>query len=232
MAQEITDRIRLIMQEYNLSSSAFADEIGVQRPAMSHILSGRNRPSLDVVMKILKAFDKINSQWLLTGEGKMKQLNLFGEEVREKPTENTENQLLKTEERLESSVAKQPVPSIDTAHSQVTQKNEERIPTPQENPPVHFQKESKVLRQESPTPPYPNYQASPQTPPPSEPISQSRNFIPGQGDVTGSAYVPKQEPGQDTGNIAAAMFGGSSGKKVEKIVVLYSDKTFSVYNPE
>lgn len=231
MAQELTDRIRLIMQEFNLSSSAFADEIGVQRPAMSHILSGRNRPSLDVVMKILKAFDKINSQWLLTGEGKMKQLNLFGEEAREKPTENTENQTIKPKERLESSVANQPVLPTDTAHSQGTQNFEERKFVPHENPVDPKQTTSNPIYTENSPPSYLK-PPSPQPQTPTIPKEEPRNFKPEAGQVTGQAPVPNQEHGQDTGSMAAALFGGSSGKKIEKIVVLYSDKTFSVYNPE
>jgi DNA-binding XRE family transcriptional regulator len=79
MTEELTGRIQEVMKEYSYTPSVFADEIGVQRPAISHILSGRNRPSLDIVLKILKKFPKINSHWLLTGEGKMIQLNLFGQ---------------------------------------------------------------------------------------------------------------------------------------------------------
>ena len=44
------ERIQQIMQREGLSPSRFAEEIGIQRSAMSHIISGRNNPSLDVVM--------------------------------------------------------------------------------------------------------------------------------------------------------------------------------------
>lgn len=64
-------RIELIMQAQNLSSSQFADRIGVQRSGLSHILSGRNNPSLDFVLKVLAAFPDINPVWLLQGKGKM-----------------------------------------------------------------------------------------------------------------------------------------------------------------
>lgn len=65
------NRIALILQTQNLTVSAFADRIGVQRSALSHVLSGRNNPSLDFVTKILRTFPEIRSQWLLFGEGKM-----------------------------------------------------------------------------------------------------------------------------------------------------------------
>ena len=65
------ERIQQIMQREGLSPSRFAEEIGIQRSAMSHIISGRNNPSLDVVMKILERFKYIQSDWLLTGHGTM-----------------------------------------------------------------------------------------------------------------------------------------------------------------
>ena len=64
-------RIVLILQTQNLTVSQFADRIGVQRSALSHVLGGRNNPSLDFVTKILRTFPEIRSQWLLFGEGKM-----------------------------------------------------------------------------------------------------------------------------------------------------------------
>lgn len=72
--EPLVERIREIMTEKGLSSSHFADAIGIQRPAVSHILSGRNRPSLDVVYKILERFKEIDPNWLLTGKGSMKVL--------------------------------------------------------------------------------------------------------------------------------------------------------------
>ncbi|MCX6231566.1 MAG: helix-turn-helix transcriptional regulator [Bacteroidetes bacterium] len=65
------NRILLILKTQNLSSSQFADEIGVQRSGISHILSGRNNPSLEFVTKILKRYPEINSDWILFGKGSM-----------------------------------------------------------------------------------------------------------------------------------------------------------------
>ncbi len=65
------DRIKQLMNFYNLSSSQFADKIGVQRSAVSHVLSGRNRPSLDFVLKIKDTFPAINLDWLILGKGEM-----------------------------------------------------------------------------------------------------------------------------------------------------------------
>lgn len=65
---ELEDKIRLIMQQKSLSPSQFADEIGVPRSGISHILAGRNRPSLDVVQKIMKRYPELGTNWILEGE--------------------------------------------------------------------------------------------------------------------------------------------------------------------
>ncbi len=62
------DRILEIMQNKNLSPSQFADEIGIQRSGISHLISGRNKPSLEFIMKVLKRFPDIKPEWLLYGE--------------------------------------------------------------------------------------------------------------------------------------------------------------------
>lgn len=65
------DRIKLIIKAKNLSASKFADLVGVQRSSVSHVLSGRNKPSLEFVQKILTEFADIRSDWLLFGKGSM-----------------------------------------------------------------------------------------------------------------------------------------------------------------
>ena len=64
-----TKRLQQIIDYYNLSASSFADKIGVQRSSISHVLSGRNKPSLDFVMKILSSFPEVDLYWLLNGKG-------------------------------------------------------------------------------------------------------------------------------------------------------------------
>lgn len=65
------DRINLIMQAKNINASQFADEINIQRSGMSHIMSGRNKPSLDFIMRVLKRYPEIDTNWLLFGKGEM-----------------------------------------------------------------------------------------------------------------------------------------------------------------
>ncbi len=64
-------RIQLLLKIKNLSSSQFADEIGVQRSSISHIISGRNNPSLEFLMKILNRYPELQTDWLLFGNGSM-----------------------------------------------------------------------------------------------------------------------------------------------------------------
>ena len=66
--EEIVKRITQILEEQQLSSSAFADTIGVQRSSISHVLSGRNKPSLEFIIKTVRAFPAYSTDWLLFGK--------------------------------------------------------------------------------------------------------------------------------------------------------------------
>lgn len=66
---EFSKRLKLVMEYYQLSASAFADKIGVQRSSISHLLSGRNKPSLDFVLKVVKEFNEVDLYWILNGKG-------------------------------------------------------------------------------------------------------------------------------------------------------------------
>lgn len=65
------DRIVKIMERERMGQAQFANAIGIQRAAMSHIISGRNNPSLDVMLKILHRYPQLNPDWLLFGKGEM-----------------------------------------------------------------------------------------------------------------------------------------------------------------
>lgn len=66
---DFVKRLEIILDYYGLNASSFADKIGVQRSSMSHLLSGRNKPSLDFVMKILDVFPDVDLYWILNGKG-------------------------------------------------------------------------------------------------------------------------------------------------------------------
>lgn len=63
----IAERIKMIIKSRGLSPSQFSVEIGVKPANLSHILSGRNNPSMDFLAKVITAYPNINASWLLTG---------------------------------------------------------------------------------------------------------------------------------------------------------------------
>lgn len=67
--EDFIKRLEIIFDYYSLNASAFADKIGVQRSSLSHLLSGRNKPSLDFIMKILEEFPDVDLYWILNGTG-------------------------------------------------------------------------------------------------------------------------------------------------------------------
>ena len=66
------DRLQEIMDKEHLTPARFAELIGVQRSSISHILSGRNNPSLEFLRKILLHLEHINPDWLISGKGPYK----------------------------------------------------------------------------------------------------------------------------------------------------------------
>ncbi len=68
-SEEFINRLEQILQYYGLTAAAFADKIDVQRSSISHLLLGRNKPSLDFVMKVVKNFPEVNLYWFLNGKG-------------------------------------------------------------------------------------------------------------------------------------------------------------------
>ena len=67
--EEFTKRLQKVIDYYGETASSFAEKIGVQRSSISHILSGRNKPSLEFVLKIFAAFPEVELYWLLNGKG-------------------------------------------------------------------------------------------------------------------------------------------------------------------
>ena len=68
------ERITQIIQKEEMTAAQFAEKIGISASSLSHILSGRNNPSLDVVTKIHQACSYLSLPWLLYGEGDMENL--------------------------------------------------------------------------------------------------------------------------------------------------------------
>lgn len=83
----LNERISKIIEYSGLTSSEFADSIEVQRSSISHITTGRNKPSLDFLIKVKEKFPEIEWEWLITGRGEMKkEIEIPEEKEQAKPT--------------------------------------------------------------------------------------------------------------------------------------------------
>jgi transcriptional regulator with XRE-family HTH domain len=83
---ELVDRFKYLMKLNNLSASAFAEKVGVQPSSISHILSGRNKPSLEFTQKVLAQFPKVSADWLISGKTTVIENNMTEPERKEKST--------------------------------------------------------------------------------------------------------------------------------------------------
>jgi len=65
--ERFLERLEFLMENNQLNATAFAEKIGVQRSSVSHILSKRNKPSLEFMLKIYEHFEEVNLEWLILG---------------------------------------------------------------------------------------------------------------------------------------------------------------------
>ncbi len=68
-SKDFVKRLEKILEYYSLTATAFAEKMDFNRSTISHLLSGRNKPSLEFVMKLLKEFPEVEMYWLLIGKG-------------------------------------------------------------------------------------------------------------------------------------------------------------------
>ncbi|RKW10336.1 MAG: XRE family transcriptional regulator [Capnocytophaga sp.] len=101
--QEFIARIQKIMNYYSLTASALADQLGVLRSSISHLLSERNKPSLDFVLKIINKYPEIDLYWLLYGKG------TFPKEEVQNPKESIPNEIIFPPSLEEKSYVKQEI---------------------------------------------------------------------------------------------------------------------------
>lgn len=126
------ERIEFIMDSYGLTSSQFADKTGIPRASVSHILSGRNKPSLEVLQKVASVFPEVDLQWLMLGVGSQPQLQAAQQLVVDESVQEAvfaeEAQLFREyDEQMQSVMQPEPVrqPSV-----QPVVKREEHRPRP------------------------------------------------------------------------------------------------------
>ena len=224
MENTLTDRVKIVMEHEGLSPSTFADSIGVQRPSMSHILSGRNKPSIDIVQKLILTFPQYNPIWLINGTGDMLQLDLFASEddLREK---NSDKKAVKSRTTPKT---KSPYKNINFVKQVLendlledTQSSTEVIIPKPKMPSIENNTTAANTVKEEPIVPYTTIKKEPLAMNPSSTPTETPLYME-QTQATTSAPNPSPIP---------PLFG-SSDKKIERIVVFYADKSFAVYHPE
>lgn len=210
----MNNRISMVLKAKNISPAQLADDLGVQRSGISHILNGRNKPSLDFIQKLIRLYPDISMQWLLFGEGPM--MNPYPErqaepakkdyEVIQKPKprmmelfvdENTDEEKYSTQQK-----EKEPGPHIQSTEKQSDEpglKGQENIAPQREN---SNGPDSKEIEPDKPGVKIPEKPSGMNLGAPIEEIVQK---------VTGQQV---------------------SDRKLVKIVMFYSDKTFVEYLPE
>lgn len=69
-SSDFTKRLQKVMDYYGLSASSFADTLEIQRSSISHLLSERNKPSLDFILRLVSKFPEVDIYWITQGKGK------------------------------------------------------------------------------------------------------------------------------------------------------------------
>ncbi|TRX29759.1 helix-turn-helix transcriptional regulator [Flavobacterium franklandianum] len=114
-------RLEYILDYYSLNASSFADKIGVQRSSLSHLLSGRNKPSLDFILKIMDVFPEVDLYWILNGKGTFPKSEIENEVNRVQPTPTFNNAIVETKIEKQTDL-------FSEKNSNTKNKTEENLP--------------------------------------------------------------------------------------------------------
>lgn len=204
MTKSIAERIAEIIKMEDLTNSQFAQLIGIQPSAVTHLLSGRNAPSLQVIQKILDTFRGISPEWFVSGIGDM---------YRKSP-EQTENKADTTKRQpsypyQQSLFPEIPIPTQEYGKENELNSNEEekeKLGTTEpryEQPPIH--------RPENQIPQNPQWNGTYNNPP----------------QTTASIPVQPQEEKKEKPEPTPV-----SPRIVKKIIVFYSDNTYEEYGAQ
>lgn len=244
----MVDRINLILKAKNLTSRQFAEEIGIQPSGMSHILSGRNRPSLDFVMKVVNRYPEIDIKWLTLGEGEMYSSNV--------PVKIIER---RSQPDLFSAMEEESIDGNDSMEPETIVKREQPEEIAKESILSSDAPSSPVLPSEQPSNvsslPLSSVSASPSlSPSPSSSSSSSSSSSPSSSSSSPSfqelsslqsAPISTPEPvirserveqiqpvEKDRQTDVERPNSGMPIKKIVKVVMFYDDHTFAEYYPE
>lgn len=228
----MVERIREILQANQLTPTQFADTIGVARPIISHILSGRNKPSLEVVQKIVAAFPAISLPWLLSGAGAM--LAASPRPVAADATtvvlRQTPSEQQTTSRTAPRKAPKEALPAKQAATPDAGRPANAAIspgslfdaqaPTPTRQPPISAA---------APVAPVQTPQSETVAPSVSASVTSSSPELPATGPAAPVSLPPAATVPSDA-RLASAF--AEPGKTIRRIVIFYQDGTFTDYQPE
>lgn len=95
----IADRIKQILDESGMTTSEFSNKLGVQRSGLSHVFNGRNRPGLDLILRLVKVFPHVSYEWLLDGKASKEQFSPEGRESSQTDQSEVEVDTIVTDNR-------------------------------------------------------------------------------------------------------------------------------------
>ncbi len=218
--ENFKNKLELLLDHYNLTASSFAEKIGVQRSSMSHLLSGRNKPSLDFVLKITEHFPEVDLYWFLKDEGEFPKVESspLAEPKAIKIQDNLFEQAIIEEEKIEppksnpiSEEINLPNPPIEEPKTSVAQL-ESTIPHTPTFDQKNIQEESKPFEQQNES---------------SDKLFQQTNLGAEKfNDKPQINYSETNQPILPKESMPLAML---KSKKIEMVLVLQTDGTFKEY---
>ncbi|WP_324678674.1 helix-turn-helix domain-containing protein [Hymenobacter sp. GOD-10R] len=223
----MVERIRQLLEARQLTPTQFADAIGVARPIISHILSGRNKPSLEVVQKIIGAFPDLSLPWLLSGAGTML-ASAIPPDVKVSPKAPT------------SPTSSDNLSGGATNARQASQDRPAALRAP-ETPSAPLFEQSKRQVEPAPTPKPANPIENSEQVPPAPPLvpralapSTSNNDSVATSAAPALEIAQQVQPARTVAPIppAAATAFAEPDKAIRRIVIFYQDGTFTDYRPE
>ncbi|MBD2722759.1 helix-turn-helix domain-containing protein [Hymenobacter armeniacus] len=218
----MVERIRTLLEARQLTPTQFADAIGVARPIVSHILSGRNKPSLEVVQRILAAMPDLSMPWLLNGTGPM--LAVGASEAASPP--------VAAPAQLSSPPVPAPAPLAHPEPRKAVQQEPvteaASLPKPENQLSRPRQAPKPAMSAPLPKRFAPRLKAAPApvASAPSEPAPDAAT----PGSVASPAGLTEMP--QATGPDMAAQLLANSEKPIRRIVIFYRDGSFADYQPE
>jgi transcriptional regulator with XRE-family HTH domain len=201
----MVERIKQLIDTLQVSHTQFAETIGINRSNLTHLFSGRNQPSLDLMKKILVAYPQVKTEWLIMGVGEM-----F--------TQDSRGSISETTQTVASSVVKSPTPREPITLDLFATQEESSVPvsefsqTPESfSEPENSASEIQVVEQQ---PEITEHIPS---------VTTRKNGAKRSVDNGGESNIRTRR------EYSPRISHSQSDKKLEKVILFFSDGTFEVY---